>query len=55
MPGGAGAFYTLIESMAMDFSLRGGYRRFELQLDDLDGIYSDWKYDGVFLGIEADF
>ena len=51
----AGASYTLIESMAMDFSLRGGYRRFELQLDDLDGIYSDWKYDGVFLGIEADF
>jgi outer membrane protein len=51
----AGASYTLIESMAMDFSVRGGYRRFDLQLDDLDGIYSDWKYDGVFLGIEADF
>jgi outer membrane protein len=51
----AGATYTLVDSMAVDFSVRGGYRRFDLELDDLDGIYADWTYDGLFLGIEADF
>lgn len=51
----AGASYTLVENMAVDFSVRGGYRKFELELDDLDGIYADWSFDGLFLGIEADF
>jgi outer membrane protein len=51
----AGAAYTLVENMAVDFSVRGGYRRFDLELDDLDGIYADWAFDGLFLGIEADF
>jgi outer membrane protein len=51
----AGAAYTLVESMAVDFSIRGGYRSFDLELDDLDGIHADWTFDGLFLGIEADF
>jgi outer membrane protein len=51
----AGAAYTLVDSMAVDFSVRGGFRRFNLELDDLDGIYADWTFDGLFLGIEADF
>lgn len=51
----AGAAYTLVDNMAVDFSVRGGYRRFNLELDDLDGIYADWSFDGLFLGIEADF
>jgi outer membrane protein len=51
----AGAAYTLIENMAVDFSVRGGYRSFTLELDDLDDIYADWTFDGLFLGIEADF
>jgi outer membrane protein len=51
----AGAAYTLVDNMAVDFSIRGGYRSFELELDDLDGIYADWTFDGLFLGIEADF
>jgi outer membrane protein len=51
----AGAAYTLVENMAVDFSVRGGYRRFNLELDDLDGIYADWTFDGLFLGVEADF
>ncbi|MCU7829347.1 MAG: TIGR04219 family outer membrane beta-barrel protein [Candidatus Thiodiazotropha sp. (ex Myrtea sp. 'scaly one' KF741663)] len=51
----AGAAYTLVDNMAVDFSVRGGYRRFSLELDDLDGIYADWSFDGLFLGVEADF
>ncbi len=51
----AGAAYTLIDSMAVDLSVRGGYRKFKLELDDLDGLYADWTFDGLFLGVEADF
>jgi outer membrane protein len=51
----AGATYTLVDNMAVDFSVRGGYRRFNLELDDLDGIHADWTFDGLFLGVEADF
>ncbi len=51
----AGAAYTLVDSMAVDFSVRGGFRRFNLELDDLDVIYADSTFDGLFLGIEADF
>ena len=51
----AGAAYTLVDNTAVDFSVRGGYRRFNLELDDLDGIYADWSFDGLFLGVEADF
>jgi outer membrane protein len=51
----AGAAYTLVENPAVDFSVRGGYRQFSLELDNLDDIYSDWTYDGLFLGVEADF
>lgn len=51
----AGAAYTLVESLAVDFSVRGGYRQFSLDLEDLDDVYADWTYDGLFLGVEADF
>ncbi len=51
----AGAAYTLFDNMAVDLSVRGGYRKFELELDDLDGINADWTFDGLFLGVEADF
>ncbi|MCU7843099.1 MAG: TIGR04219 family outer membrane beta-barrel protein [Candidatus Thiodiazotropha sp. (ex Monitilora ramsayi)] len=51
----AGAAYALVDNIAVDFNIRGGYRRFSLELDDLDGIYTDWTFDGLFLGVEADF
>jgi outer membrane protein len=51
----AGVAYTLIENMAIDINLRGGYRSFTLELEDLDDIYADWTFDGLFLGVEADF
>lgn len=51
----AGAAYALVDSMAVDFNIRGGYRRFSLELDDLDDIHADWTFDGLFLGVEADF
>jgi len=51
----AGAAYAFVQSIPVDVSLRGGYRKFSLELDDLDGIYADWSFDGLFLGVEADF
>jgi outer membrane protein len=51
----AGVAYKLVESLAVDISLKGGYHRISLELDDLDGIYTDWDFDGAFLGVQADF
>ncbi|MCU7816934.1 MAG: TIGR04219 family outer membrane beta-barrel protein [Candidatus Thiodiazotropha sp. (ex Lucinoma kastoroae)] len=51
----AGIAFNLVESLAVDIKLKGGYRRLSLELDDLDGIYTDWDFDGAFLGLEADF
>lgn len=51
----AGVAFKLVESMAVDISVKGGYRSFSLELDDLDGIYTDWDFDGAFLGLQADF
>jgi outer membrane protein len=51
----AGVSFKVVESMAVDISLKGGYHRISLELDDLDGIYTDWDFDGAFLGVQADF
>ncbi|MCU7906380.1 MAG: TIGR04219 family outer membrane beta-barrel protein [Candidatus Thiodiazotropha sp. (ex Epidulcina cf. delphinae)] len=51
----AGIGFGLVENLAVDIRLKGGYRRISLELDDLDGIYTDWAFDGMFLGLEADF
>lgn len=51
----AGIAFNLVESLAVDIKLKGGYRRLSLELDDLDGIYTDWDFDGAFIGLQADF
>ncbi len=51
----AGVGYTFIDNMAIDLTLQVGYRAIKLELDDLDDIYSDLDFDGVFVGLEAHF
>lgn len=51
----AGLAYSVIDNLAVDVRLKGGYRSFSLELEDLDGIYTDWDFDGFYLGLEADF
>ncbi|MES9992320.1 MAG: TIGR04219 family outer membrane beta-barrel protein [Candidatus Thiodiazotropha sp.] len=51
----AGVSFKLVESMALDVSVKGGYHRISLELDDLDDIYTDWDFDGAFFGLQADF
>jgi outer membrane protein len=51
----AGVAYAVVESLPLDIRLKGGYRRFSLELDDLDGTYTDWDFEGAYLGLEVDF
>ncbi len=50
-----GLAYSVIDNLAVDLRLKGGYRSFSLELDDLDGVYTDWDFDGFYLGLEVDF
>ena len=47
--------YEFVDNLAVDMSVQLGYRETSLELDDLDDIYSDLQFKGVFLGLEAHF
>lgn len=51
----AGIEYRLIENLAIDLNLQLGYRDVTIELDDLDGIYSDVQFKGPYLGLEIHF
>ncbi|MDN3653777.1 TIGR04219 family outer membrane beta-barrel protein [Thalassotalea ponticola] len=51
----AGIAYAVIDNMVVDVDLQLGYRAVNMELDDLDGIYSDLKFDGAFAGVEVHF
>lgn len=51
----AGIEYRLIENLAVDLNLQLGYRDTQLELDDLDDIYSDLQFKGPYLGLELHF
>lgn len=50
-----GVEYRPIENLAVDVNLQLGYRVFNVELDDLDGIYSNLEYKGPYLGLEFHF
>lgn len=50
-----GVEYRAVENLAVDVNLQLGYRVFNVELDDLDGIYSNLEYKGPYLGIELHF
>tara|TARA_Y100001973_G_C5105776_1_gene285043 strand:+ start:113 stop:874 length:762 start_codon:yes stop_codon:yes gene_type:complete len=50
-----GVEYRPIENLAVDVNLQLGYRVFNIELDDLDGIYSNLEYKGPYLGVEFHF
>lgn len=47
--------YSLMENLAIDVTLQLGYRSVKLELDDLDGIYSNLDFKGAFAGVEVHF
>ena len=51
----AGVAYSFVDSLAIDLSVRAGYREFSLELDDLDDVFTDWSFDGPFMGVQAHF
>jgi outer membrane protein len=47
--------YSLMENIAVDVTFQLGYRAVELELDDLDNIYSNLEFKGVYAGLEVHF
>lgn len=50
-----GVAWAMIDNMLIDVNISAGYRVAKVELDDLDNIYSDLDFDGVFAGIEVHF
>jgi outer membrane protein len=51
----AGVGYELINSLTVDVRVKLGYRAVNLRLDDLDELYSNLDFKGVFAGVELHF
>jgi len=41
--------------MVVDVNLTAGYKSVKLELDDLDDLYTDIEFDGVFAGVVVHF
>ena len=50
-----GVGYKFIDNLAIDMTAQVGYRSTSLELDDIDGVYGELDYQGVFVGVEAHF
>lgn len=47
--------YSVIENLAIDVTFQLGYRALSLELEDLDGIFSDLEFKGAYAGLEVHF
>ncbi len=47
--------YSFVETLALDMTLQAGYRAMNVELDDVDDIFADLEFSGVFVGLEFDF
>jgi len=50
-----GVSYELLDNLAVDLDLTLGYRGMKLELDDLDDLYSDITFEGIFAGAIVHF
>jgi len=50
-----GVSYELLDNLAVDLDLTLGYRAVKLELNDIDDLYSDLTFDGVFAGAVVHF
>ena len=51
----AGISYELVDSIVLDVNLTLGYKAVKLELDDIDNLYSDLDFDGVYAGAVIHF
>lgn len=47
--------YQLFSSLAVELDAQLGYRRVTVNLEDVDGLYLDTNFDGVFAGVQVHF
>lgn len=47
--------YSLLDNIAVDMTFQLGYRDVTVDIEDLDDVYADLGYDGVFAGVEVHF
>lgn len=50
-----GVSYSILDNLAIDLDVTLGYRAVKLELDDIDDLYSDLTFDGVFAGATVHF
>lgn len=50
-----GVSYELIDNLAVDVNLNVGYRSVKLELEDLNDLYTNIEFDGVFVGTTIHF
>lgn len=50
-----GVSYEVLDNLAVDLNVTLGYRTMKLELNDLDDLYSDLSFDGVFVGTTVHF
>ncbi|MEH8016828.1 TIGR04219 family outer membrane beta-barrel protein [Rheinheimera muenzenbergensis] len=53
--GQAGISYAFMDNLVLDTTLKLGYRAVNMRLDDVDDLYADLTFNGVFAGIEIHF
>jgi outer membrane protein len=51
----AGISYEVLDNIAVDFNIMVGYRVMKLELEDLDDLYTDVEFEGVFAGAVIHF
>lgn len=50
-----GVSYELIDNLLIDVDVNAGYRSVKLELEDLNDLYTDIEFDGVFIGTTIHF
>ena len=50
-----GVSYEVLDNLAVDLNLTLGYRAVKLELNDIDNLYSNLTFDGVFAGAIVHF
>ncbi|MBZ9611164.1 TIGR04219 family outer membrane beta-barrel protein [Rheinheimera maricola] len=51
----AGVAYALLDNLAINMRLKLGYRVVNLRLDDIDNLYTNVDFKGLFAGVELHF
>lgn len=50
-----GVSYELVDNMLIDVNVNAGYRSVKLELEDLNDLYTNIEFDGVFIGTTIHF